>query len=66
MHLCLSSMFSPSFVERDREYRSRGMAPIQARVAPAWHACRLAYRLLVTQQPFDEEAYRRGRDSRGR
>lgn len=60
------SKFSPSFAERDREYRARGMAPIQARVALARHACRLAYRLLQTQQPFDEEAYRRGRHSRGR
>jgi transposase len=60
------SRFSPSFIERDAEYRARGMAPIQARVALARHACRLAYRLLVTQQPFDEQAYRRGRHSRGR
>jgi transposase len=60
------SVFSPSFAGRDREYRARGMAPIQARVALARHACRLAYRLLTTQQPFDEEAYRRGRHSRGR
>ena len=60
------SKFSPSFAERDAEYRAREMAPIQARVALARHACRLAYRLLVSQQPFDEEAYRRGRHSRGR
>jgi transposase len=60
------SKFSPAFAERDREYRARGMAPIQARVALARHACRLAYRLLVTQQPFDEQAYRRGRLSPGR
>lgn len=60
------SKYSPSFAERDREYRARGMAPIQARVALARHACRLAYRLLQTQQPFDEEAYRRGRHSQGR
>lgn len=60
------SKFSPSFAQRDREYRARGMAPIQARVAVARHACRLTYRLLVTQQPFDEEAYRRGRLSPGR
>jgi len=60
------SVFSPSFAERDREYRARGMAPIQARVALARHACRLVYRLLVTQRPFDEAAYRRGRHSRGR
>jgi transposase len=60
------SRFSPSFVERDSEYRARGMRPIQARVALARHACRLAFRLLTSQQRFDEEAYRRGRHSRGR
>jgi transposase len=60
------SLFSPSFAQRDAEYRARGMAPIQARVAVARHACRLIYRLLLTQQPFDEEAYRRGRLSPGR
>jgi len=60
------SRFSPSFAQRDREYRSRGMTPIQARVALARHACRLAYRLLTTQEPFDEERYRQGRRSRGR
>jgi transposase len=60
------SQFSPAFTQRDHEYRARGMAPIQARVALARHACRLAYRLLKTQQPFDEQAYRQGRHSRGR
>jgi transposase len=55
------SQRSPSFAERDAELRGRGMAPIQARVALARHACRLAYRLLRTQQPFDEERYRQGR-----
>jgi len=60
------SLYSPAFAQRDAEYRARGMAPIQARVAVARHACRLVYRLLVTQQPFDEEAYRRGRLSPGR
>jgi transposase len=60
------SLFSPAFAQRDAEYRARGMAPIQARVAIARHAYRLAYRLLVTQQPFDEQAYRRGRLSPGR
>lgn len=60
------SMYSPSFAQRDAELRARGMAPIQARVALARNACRLIYRILVTQQPFDEEAYRRGRLSRGR
>ena len=52
---------SPAFAERDSQLRARGMAPIQARVALARHACRLAYRLLRTQQPFDEQRYRRGR-----
>ena len=60
------SKSSPAFADRDREYRSRGMKPIQARVALARHACRLAYRLLSTQEPFDEERYRQGRHSRGR
>jgi hypothetical protein len=58
--------YSPGFAQRDAELRARGMSPIQARVAIARNACRLAYRLLVTQQPFDEEAYLRGRLSRGR
>lgn len=60
------SMFSPTFAERDAQLRARGMAPIQARVALARNACRLIYRMLVTQQPFDEGAYRQGRLSRGR
>jgi transposase len=60
------SRHSPSFAQRDAELRARGMAPIQARVALARNACRLAYRLLKTQQPFDEERYRQGRLSRGR
>jgi transposase len=60
------STYSPAFAARDAEYRARGMTPIQARVALARHACRLAFRLLTTQQPFDEERYRRGRLSRGR
>jgi transposase len=60
------SLYSPSFAERNTELRERGMAPIQARVALARNACRLMYRMLVTQQPFDEAAYRRGRLSRGR
>src|SRR6202045_1917385 len=60
------SVNSPSFAERNAELRARGMAPIQARVALARNVCRLAYRLLRTQQPFDEQRYRRGRLSRGR
>jgi transposase len=49
------------FHDRDQELRARGMHPIQARVALARHACRLAYTLLKTQQPFDEQRYRRAR-----
>jgi transposase len=60
------SAYSPGFAQRDAELRARGMSPIQARVAIARNACRLAYRLLLTQQPFDEQAYLRGRLSRGR
>jgi transposase len=60
------SISSPSFAQRNAELCGRGMAPIQARVALARNVCRLAYRLLRTQQPFDEERYRRGRLSRGR
>jgi transposase len=60
------SLCSPSFAERTAALRARGMAPIQARVALARNACRLIYRMLVTQQPFDEQAYRQARLSRGR
>jgi transposase len=60
------SLYSPGFANRNAELRARGMAPIQARVALARNACRLIYRMLVTQQPFNEAAYRRGRLSRGR
>jgi transposase len=60
------SQCSPSFIARDTELRARGMAPVQARVAVARHACRLVYRLLRTQQPFDEQRYRRGRLGRER
>jgi transposase len=60
------SRHSPAFAARDAELRARGMAPIQARVALARNACRLVYRLLRTQQPFDEQRYRQGRLSRGR
>lgn len=56
----LSQHCSP-FIERHDELRARGMRPIQARVALARHACRLAYTLLKTQQPFDEQRYRRAR-----
>jgi transposase len=60
------SQFSPAFRERDREFRARGFGAIQARVALARCACRLCFRLMKTQQPFDEERYRLARHSRGR
>lgn len=59
------SQASPAFRERNSEYRARGFAAIQARVALARHACRLCHTLLRTQQPYDEERYRRAR-RRGR
>jgi transposase len=59
------SQNSPAFAQRDRELRARGFRPIQARVALARHACRLCWRLLHSQQPYDEDRYaharRRGR-----
>ncbi len=59
------SQNSPAFRARDQELRVRGMRPIQARVALARHACRLCWRLLQTQQPYDDQRYagarRRGR-----
>jgi len=39
----------------DLHLRGRGMRPIEARVALARYACRLAHRMLQTQEPFDEE-----------
>lgn len=59
------SQRSPAFRRRDRELRARGMAPIEARVALARHACRLCFALLQTQQPFDEERYSRARHGAG-
>jgi transposase len=59
------SLYSQAFKARDAEYRARGFRPIQARVALARHACRLTWRLLQTQQPYDDRRYaharRRGR-----
>ncbi|MGB3325636.1 MAG: hypothetical protein WBB05_23885 [Mycolicibacterium fortuitum] len=57
------SLSSPGFAQRYGELRARGMAPIQAQVALARTVCRVAYRLLTAQQPFDEQRYRRGRRS---
>ena len=60
------SQHSESFRERDRELRARGMQPIEARVALARHACRLCWRLLHSQQPYDDRRYDRARRDRGR
>ncbi|MCA1700219.1 MAG: IS110 family transposase [Actinobacteria bacterium] len=60
------SQHSEAFGERDRELRARGKQPIEARVALARHACRLAFRLLSCQQPYDENRYLRSRRTRGR
>jgi transposase len=49
------------FIDRASELRARGLRPIPVRIALARHACRLAYTLLKTQQPFDEQRYRRAR-----
>ena len=59
------SQQSEAFKTRDAELRARGFRPIQARVALARHACRLCWRLLQSQQPFDERRYDRARQ-RGR
>lgn len=59
------SQNSTAFRARDAELRARGFRPIQARVALARHACRLCWRLLQTQQPFDEHRYAQAR-RRGR
>ena len=59
------SVYSDAFRARDAELRARGFRPIQARVALARHACRLCWRLLQTQQPYDDRRYARAR-RRGR
>jgi transposase len=59
------SRYSPAFAQRDAELRARGFRPIQARVALARNACRLCWRLLHSQQPYDDRRYARARQ-RGR
>jgi transposase len=58
--------FAPAFQQRLSELRARGKAPLQARVALARHACRLCWRILHTQQPYDDRRYDRARRDRGR
>jgi transposase len=59
------SQNSAAFRARDAELRARGFRPIQARVALARNACRLCWRLLRSQQPYDDRRYARAR-RRGR
>jgi transposase len=58
--------FTPAFQRRRHELNARGKTGIQARVALARHACRLCWRLLHTQQPYDDRRYDRARRDRGR
>jgi hypothetical protein len=60
------SQYCPPFVEREEQLRVRKMSPIQIRVSLARHACRLLYRMLTTQEAFDEQRYRRARHQTGR
>jgi transposase len=57
---------APAFQARLAELNARGKTGIQARVALARHACRLCWRLLLTQQPYDDRRYDRARRDRGR
>jgi transposase len=59
-------MFAPAFQDRRRELNHRGLTGIRARVALARHACRLCWRLLESQQPYDDRRYDRARRDRGR
>ncbi len=58
--------FAPAFQQRHTELNARGLTGIQARVALARHACRLCWRLLQSQQPYDDQRYDRARRDRGR
>jgi transposase len=55
------SQHSPAFRDRDQQLRARGMAPMEARVALARHACRLCYAMIKKQEGFGERRYRRNR-----
>jgi transposase len=58
--------YAPAFQRRLSELRAAGKAPLEARVALARHACRLCWRILHTQQPYDDRRYDRARRDRGR
>jgi transposase len=55
------SMYCGPFIDRQEELKARGMKPIQVRVALARHACRLVFRMMSTQDDFNEQRYRRNR-----
>ncbi len=55
------SQYCGPFIDREEQLRARHMSPIQVRVSLARHACRLLFRMLTTQEPFDEQRYRRAR-----
>jgi transposase len=57
---------APAFQRRLTELNARGKTGIPARVALARHACRLCWRILHTQQPYDDQRYDRARRDRGR
>jgi transposase len=59
------SISAPAFRARNTELRARGLRPMQARVALARHACRLCWRLLHSQQPYDDRRYARARRAGG-
>jgi transposase len=60
------SQFAPAFQRRLSELNARGKTGIEARVALARHACRLCWRMLLSQQPYDDRRYDRARRDRGR
>lgn len=60
------SQHCPPFIDRQEELSARKMSPIQLRVVLARHACRLLFRMLLTQDAFNEERYRRARHQVGR
>jgi transposase len=57
---------APAFQQRLAELNQRGLTGIQARVALARHACRLCWRILQSQQPYDDRRYDHARRDRGR
>ena len=60
------SQHTPAFQQRRRELATRGKTGIAARVVLARHACRLCWRMLHTQEPYDDRRYDRARRDRGR